>query len=58
MNRWRVFNLISIIAGMLGVGMWLGILMAAVQAPSWATFIIGVLLGRVTMRLIRDQFEE
>jgi xanthosine utilization system XapX-like protein len=53
--RWRIFNLLSIIAGMLGCGILLGMIMSMVQAPSWANFLVGLLLGRVTVRLIRDQ---
>lgn len=55
MNRWQIFNILSIIAGMIAAGLWLGMLLAVVQAPGWTTFIVGLLLGRVTTRLIRDQ---
>lgn len=55
MNRWTVFNILSIIAGMLAAGIWTGIIFALVQAPGWANIVVGFLLGRVTTRLIHDQ---
>ncbi len=54
MNRWRVFNLLSIVAGMIAASLWATILLALVEAPFWTQLIIGYLIGRVTIHLARD----
>jgi len=53
-NGWRIFNIISVIAGMVAAGMWLGFILAWLEAPGWAVFLSGVLLGRVTLKVIRN----
>jgi hypothetical protein len=55
MNRWRVFNILSVIAGMLAAAIWISILLALLQASFGMQLFIGYLLGRVTTRLIGDQ---
>jgi hypothetical protein len=51
---WRVFNLLSILAGLVSGILWLAILIAVVDAPMWSGVIAGYLLTRYVIIVIRD----